>query len=456
MRATRMRATEMRGAEPLRRAHLEIIYRAAVEAVDPGRLIERHVARRGARLEVDVGARRVRIPVSRLWVAGAGKAAAAMASAVATLAPEARGAVIAPPRPGGAKRFGRIDVLTGAHPVPDQRSYDSTDRVLRRLARRPATDRVLFLMSGGASALLASPASGISRSDKSDLGRMLLRCGADIHLTNAVRKHVSRVKGGGLLRAADPRRVITLALSDVVGDDLATIGSGPTVPDPSTYRDAIEGLEALGALGDLPPSVRARLVAGASGARRAAETVKPGSAEAGRAVAGVIGSNRVALAAAARAARRLGYSVRTRRRPIVGEAADQAVAWVEDLRARFETGKPTCVLGGGETTVRVGEAPGRGGRNQEFAVAAMPGLVRSDWSLLSAGTDGVDGSTTAAGGFADPSSQRRAGGRSVIARVLASHDAHTLLTSLGDTLVTGPTGTNVMDLVVSLGGPVPK
>lgn len=437
----------------LRREHLEAIFRAGVDAVDPARLISEHVARSGRHLEIDAGARTLRIPASRVWVAGAGKASAAMASAVAEIAPEVRGAVIAPRGAGTPKRHGRIEILPGSHPVPERDSFGSTESLLRRLARRPPTDTVLFLLSGGASALLASPAAGISRRDLSRLGRHLLRCGADIHLSNVVRKHVSRVKGGGVLRAAAPRRVVTLALSDVVGDDLATIGSGPTVPDPSTYEQAWRGLEALDALEGLPASVRRRLLAGATERDGPAETVKLDSREARRSIAQVIGSNRVALAAAARAARRLGYRVRTRRGSVVGEAAEQGMTWVMSLRDREPVSEPTCVLGGGETTVRVGEAKGRGGRNQEFAVAAIPELAGSDWSLLAAGTDGIDGQTDAAGGFADATSLRRAGGKRRVARVLAEHDSHTLLSSLGDTLVTGATGTNVMDLVVALGGP---
>ncbi len=433
-----------------RRADLEAIYRAGVEAVDPQRLVESHVRREGSRLMVDLGDATAGVPLRALWVAGAGKAAAAMAAGVARVAPEVSGAVIAPGGRGCGRRYhGRIEVLGGGHPVPDRRSFDSTQRLIQRLRRRPTTDGILFLLSGGASALLARPARGVSTTDKVHLGRLLLRCGADIELTNAVRKHVSSVKGGGLLRIAAPRRVWTLALSDVIGDALGTIGSGPTVPDPSTYDEAWRGLEALGALQGVPPSVRRRLAAGRDGRASCPETVKPGSTDAGRSRARVIGSNRIALRAAAREARRLGYRVRTRAAPLAGEAAEQSEALVASLGA---ADAPTCVLAGGETTVHVGAARGRGGRSQEFAVAAMPGLAGGDWSLLAAGTDGIDGETPAAGGFADGSSRRRASAREV-RRALAEHDSHTLLDALGDAFVTGPSATNVMDLVVALGGP---
>lgn len=433
-----------------RRADLEAIHRAGVEAVEPGQLVARNVERRGTRLAIDLGERTVHARVDALFVAGAGKAAVAMAEAVARIAPEVPGVVVAPPGRHGP--VGRIEVLRGSHPVPDRSSFRSTDRLLRRLRRRPAGDTVLFLLSGGASALLARPAPGVAPADKIRLGRLLLRWGADIELTNMVRKHVSAVKGGGILRAVSPRRVVSLVLSDVIGDPLPTIGSGPTVPDPSTYEDAWRGLEGLGVLEQLPPTIRARLRAGRAGLASARETVKPATPEARRSLAAVIGSNRIALRAAAAAARRLGYRVRTRSRPLAGDAAAAAGELVRSLGAPVE---PQCVLAGGETTVDVGDQRGVGGRNQEFAVAAMRPLAGRGWSLLAAGTDGIDGQTPAAGGLADGTSLRRAGTRRV-SRALREHDSHRLLAALGDTLTTGPTGTNVMDLVVALGGPEPE
>lgn len=391
----------------------------------------------------------VRLPRGQVWVAGAGKAAVAMAAAAADLLPEARGCVIAPGDGAVAatRRVGRIRVVRGSHPVPDGRSFRATSALLRSLAARPRTDAVLFLLSGGASALLERPAEGLTPADLTRLGAVLLRCGADITLVNAVRKHVSAVKGGGLLRLASPRRVVTLALSDVPGDDLATIGSGPTVGDPSTFEAACAGLEAARAWDDLPRRVQERLQAGRRG--ELPETVEPGSRLARRSPAAVIGSNRLALRAAAREARRRGYRVRTLRRPLAGEASAESQRFCAALP---DVGEPTCVLAGGETTVRVGTAAGRGGRNQELALASVVPLAGRPWSLLAAGTDGVDGPTPAAGGFADGTSLRRAGRRR-LERALAEHDSHPLLSSLGDTLVTGPTGTNVMDLLLAVRRP---
>src|SRR5690606_19618094 len=205
------------------RDDLIAIYRAAIDAVDPERLVRGRLERRGARLAIALGRERVLTPrLDRVWVAGAGKAALAMARAVATIAPEVSGVVIAPAAVVGPRgtRLGRIHVLPGDHPVPGRRSYASTRRLLVALSRAPRDATVLFLLSGGASALLAAPAPGVTTADKSALNRWLLRGGADIATMNAVRKHVSAVKGGGLVRLAAPRTVVTLALSDVPGDDL--------------------------------------------------------------------------------------------------------------------------------------------------------------------------------------------------------------------------------------------
>lgn len=431
------------------RRDLEAIVRAAIAAVDPRRLVSERIDRRGDLVRLDLGDDALRLRTGNLWIAGAGKAAVAMARGVLDVLPEARGVVVAPRRPRGG-RVGGIEVLRGNHPVPGQASFEATASLLRRLRRRPPDDVILLLLSGGASALLARPSPGIDRADKRRLGKILLRCGADIALANAVRKHVSAIKGGGLLRLAAPRRVLTLALSDVPGDRLDTIGSGPGVPDPTSYEEAWTGLEALGALDALPGSVRRRLRSGLLGRANAPETVKPDAPEAAGSLGSVIGSNALALRAAASEARRRGYRVRLRRRLLRGEAAgagEQFAAGLGGIEG------PTCVLAGGETTVRVeGGAGGRGGRCQEFALAAAAELAGGPWSLLAAGTDGVDGETPAAGGFADGGTVARMG-RDRLATALRRHDSHTLLASVGDDWRIGPTGTNVMDIVAAVARP---
>lgn len=402
-------------------------------------------------MSLDLGAKSLAVRAGNLWVAGAGKASVAMARGLLDVVPEARGVVVAPRRPGRGG-LGGIEVLRGDHPVPGRASFEATANLVRRLRRRPPEDVVLLLLSGGASSLLSRPCPGVTRADKRRLGQILLRCGADIALTNAVRKHVSAIKGGGLLRLAAPRRIVTLALSDVPGDRIDTIGSGPGVADPTSYGDAWMGLEALGALDSLPSSVRRRLRRGLLGRANAPETVEPGTTEAARGFSCIIGSNALALRAAAAEARRLGYRVKLRRRLLRGEAALAGADFAAGLGG---VEVPTCILAGGETTVRVEEgAGGRGGRCQEFALAAASRLEGGPWSLLAAGTDGVDGATPAAGAFADGGSVARMGRHRLVA-ALAGHDSHTLLSTVGDDWRIGATGTNVMDVVAAVAHPSP-
>ena len=414
--------------------------------MDPGRLIAGRLARRGDHVRIGLDDAVVRRLAARIRVVGAGKAAASMARAVATILPEASGVVVAPRSavPDGSRRAGRIRILPGDHPVPGRASFDSTATLLEALDRFPRDATVLCLLSGGASALFAAPAPGLSRADKATLTRYLLRCGAPIEAMNAVRKHVSAVKGGRLALRAAPREVLTLALSDVPGDDLATIGSGPTVGDPTSFRDALRLLRRGGA-GELPARILDHVAAGA--ALLLEETPGPGDARLRRSRAVVIGCNETARVAAAAAAEGRGYVVRRSREGLTGEAADRARRFVGTLPR--DPRRPTCVIAGGETFVTAAGSSGRGGRCQEMAVAASADLAGTGWTILFAGTDGRDGPTDAAGGFADGTSLGRAGRRRV-SRALREHDSHPLLRDLGDLLRTGPTGTNVMDLAIAL------
>ena len=285
--------------------------------------------------------------------------------------------------------------------------------------------------------------------------RLLLRSGATITELNAVRKHLSRVKGGGLARAAAPARVVTLVLSDVVGDDLSTIASGPTVADPTTYADALAILARRRLLSRVPVAVRRHLENG----RRhiLAETPKPGDPVFRRAYAQVVGSTRHSVAAAEAEARRRGFATTVLTTSLEGEARDVGRELASVLRERAARARrPVCLLAGGETTVTV-RGPGRGGRNQELAVAAMRGLAALPGAALLAtlATDGVDGSTGAAGGLADPSSLGRAAARGLPPpeAFLAANDSHRLLSALHDLIVTGPTGTNVADVTLMLAAP---
>jgi len=406
------------------RADALACHAAALAAVEPGRLLRARLQRsRDALALVDDAGTRAehRGPV---LIVGAGKAGLAMARAAADVAgPACAGGVVVVPHGGEGPCAGGIDVVGGGHPLPDADGARATERLLAAVARADATTLVLVVLSGGASALLVAPADGVTLADKAAVSRALLARGADIRAFNTVRKHCSRVKGGGLAHtAARAAALWALVLSDVVGDDLATIASGPTVADPTTYADAARVIAEHLAAEDVPAAVREHVARGAAGL--VPETLKPGDATLARAVTVLVGGNRDARAAAASAAAARGYVV---------EHVDVPVA-------------------GGEPTVRV-VAGGRGGRAQQLALAAAEVLAGADAALLAAGTDGVDGPTDAAGACVDGETVARASrcGLSV-ARALAATDSHPVLAATNDLVCTGPTGTNVADVVVALRG----
>ena len=394
-----------------------------------------------------------------------------MARAMARVAPEVEGIVVAARESGasrragsGRERFAGIAVLRGEHPVPGRGSFAAASRIAGAVSRRSPNTCVLVLLSGGASSLLAMPAPGVSIPDKIRLGRVLLGAGLAIAETNAVRKHVSAIKGGGLLRLGAPSEVITLAISDVVGDDLATIGSAPAVPDPTTYADALAALEASAAAPAVPPAILAHLRRGRDAARRPGrsgtgrgprETVKPTDPEARRAKGVVIGSNRTAVTGAVREAKALGYAVRRLVRPLTGEASRAAARFARALSRTPP--EPACVIAGGETVVTAVGARGTGGRCQEFALALAPHVAGTDWQVLAAGTDGIDGRTRAGGAFCDGWTLARAGA-AAISRDLAAHDSNGFFRRHGGLFSPGPSGTNALDVVIALhpgAGPSP-
>ena len=346
----------------------------------------------------------------------------------------------------GPARFGP---LRSGHPLPDARGFAAAREVERRAAALGADDLALVLISGGASALLPAPAPGIGLEEKLEVTRQLLRGGATIHELNAVRKHLSTTKGGGLLRQLRPARVVTLALSDVIDDDPSVIGSGPTAPDPSTFADAYAVLERCGVLRSCPASVRRRFEAGISGGLE--ETPKPGDPVFDAAIYRIVGGNRTSVRAMAATC---GAAVEIEPAPLEGEAREIGAA----LARRFAAAAPSAYVAGGETTVTV-RGGGSGGRSQElalaFALEAAKGPLadRDDWVFLAAGTDGRDGPTDAAGGIVDASTVdriRRAGVDPVAA--LDDNDSYRALDAGGALLRTGATGTNVADVVVFLVG----
>lgn len=387
-------------------------------------------------------------PTPPVFIIGAGKAAARMAAGVeAAIGSEAVDGIVVT-APGCEAELRRIRIAVGSHPLPDDASVAASNEVLSRLGRAAPDATVLALISGGASSLLALPRPPVTLADTIAVNRLLLASGAAIDELNTVRKHLSAVKGGGVLRAAGGRTFTTLILSDVIGDDPSVIGSAPTMPDPSTYADAVAVLDRHALLERVPAAVRGLLEAGVRG--EIPETVKPGDPDASRASAAVIGSNALARRAAAASAVALGYEPVVDDVPLTGDTTAAARRWAHRL-VNLPADHPWCAIAGGETTV-VLRGAGRGGRNQEFALAAAAELDGAPVVLLSAGTDGIDGPTDAAGAFADGSTLVRASELGLDPeRALADNDSYAFFDRLGDLFRTGPTGTNVMDLKIAVG-----
>ncbi|MGE0452357.1 MAG: glycerate kinase [Vicinamibacteria bacterium] len=425
--------------------------RAALLAARPAPLVAARLRVEGETLAV-AGVRH-RLGRGRVLVLAVGKAAAAMARAAERALGRHLDGGLAIDVSGRA-RPRRLPLLLAGHPVPDARGLRAA-RAAAALARGLGQDDLLLvLLSGGASALLPAPAEGISLADKARVTARLLAAGASIDELNVVRKHLSRLKGGGLARLAAPARVVCLALSDVVGDDLATIGSGPTHPDSSTFAEAIAILERRGGLELAPAAVRRHLEAGARGRRP--ETAKPGDACFVRVRTRVIGSGKLSLAAAAREARRLGLRTVVLTARLSGEAREVAPALLARLRRRLRfsrSSRPLCLLASGETTVTV-RGRGRGGRNQELALAAVEPLARFPGPAVVAtlATDGRDGHSDGAGAVVDDTTLARGRSRGLDepAAALARNDSARYLEAVGDQVRTGPTGTNVADIVALL------
>lgn len=337
------------------------------------------------------------------------------------------------------------------HPEPNDASVEAGRRALAIAGEAGRSgEPLVVLLSGGASALLAVPADGLTLADKIAATRVLLRSGLPIATMNAVRRHLSAIKGGRLAAAA--RRTITFAISDVhapIEDDPAAIGSGPTVADPSTFGDVLHALRARGVFDDMPPAVREHVMRGAAGERE--ETIKPGDPRLHSSDYLLVGSRRDAMDGVAAEASARGYHVTRIEAPTLGEAREAARAFMTDVRARLTSApQRLCVVASGETTVRIEGRAGKGGRNQEFALAAALEEIGSDaWALASVGTDGIDGPTDAAGAIVDASTTDRArAGALDAASSLGAHNAYPFFHALGDLIVTGPTGTNVGDVQI--------
>jgi glycerate 2-kinase len=415
------------------RRDAKTILMAALAAADPTAAVDRVLR---AREDFD--------RFERIFVVGAGKAGGTMARAVEHFLGNRISAGSINVKEGDTARTKRIELHPCGHPVPDERGLNGARRIAEICTEAGENDLVICLLSGGASALTPYPAPPITLAEKQETTKLLLACGATIHEINAVRKHLSAIKGGQLARLAAPAHVLSLILSDVVGDDLDVIGSGPTAPDPSTFRDAFSVLRKYELRDRVPARVRERLKNGARETPKATDPIFENVENI------IVGSNQKSLESAARAAKDLGYRTLILSSTIEGETSEVArmhAAIARQIRTYEQPVRPpVCVISGGETTVtmRNGSA-GKGGRNQEFALAAgIDAAGLEDILILSAGTDGTDGPTDAAGAMADGTTVARANAKA--ADALRDHDAYPLFEQLGDLITTGSTGTNVMDL----------
>ncbi|MGC9529750.1 MAG: glycerate kinase type-2 family protein [Candidatus Bipolaricaulaceae bacterium] len=436
------------------RQQLQAVIQAALRAVEPARCVRRAAHRARDALLVD-GRRYDLARLRRAWVVGLGKAAPRMAVAVEEILGDRLAGGVVVTAAGCGVPTQRVEVVEASHPVPDQRSLAAGRRIVDTVQGAGEEDLVVVLISGGGSALLTLPAHGVSLEDLQATGELLLRSGAGIQEVNAVRKHLSQVKGGQLARLAAPAQVVALILSDVPGDRLDAIASGPCVPDPTTFADAQRVLRRHGLWDQVPAAVRARLAAGVAG--RLPETPKPGDPDLGRVHTVVIGSGGVAAEAAREEGERLGYPGIILTTTLEGEAREVGRVVAALAREMARWGRPIpapgLVVAAGETTVTV-RGPGKGGRNQELALAAAAGIAGQPGVVIAAvGTDGRDGPTDAAGGVVDGGTAARIRGAGLEPwDCLAQNDAYTALSTAGDLLITGPTGTNVADLCIVLVG----
>ena len=425
--------------ERFARARLEELFSAALEAVDPARAVERAVQRNGDQIEV---AGEPLEPGARLVVLAVGKAAGTMARALEAVVGDriAAGLVVVPD--GLAVDLEHMTLRETAHPIPDERCERAGRMAIDLVAGARPDDVLLAMISGGASSLVSCPVDAVTLSDLANTTQRLLQGGAAIGELNAVRKHLSRLAGGRLAAHATSRRIEVLAISDVPGDRLDVIGSGPLVADPTTYRDALDAVSRIG--GAFPERVLAHLEAGVRG--EFDDTPSPGAAVFDRVRSTLLASNVTAIEAACLAAEKRGMRALALPACLGGEAriAGRRLA---ALGTSMVSSGPVCAIAGGETAVVVRGA-GRGGRNQELALAAAVELAGNrKVALLAAGTDGIDGPTDAAGAYADGGTVARGSELGVDAHAaLADNDSHGFFDREGGILRTGPTGTNVMDL----------
>ena len=428
------------------------ILRAALTAADPQEAVRRSMVRQGNLLLA--GEKRYDLETVRhIYIIGAGKAAVPMAlAAEEVLGEKISGGLIVTPH-GQTGSLKRIRVLSAGHPIPDHKGLSAAEECIRQAVAAGKDDLVLVLLSGGASALLPAPVHGITLKNKQRVTELLLKSGAGISEINAVRKHLSRIKGGRLAAQIYPASSLTLILSDVLDNDISAIASGPTVPDPFLFSDAVAILKQYHLLNRLPAAVRGHLSRGLRG--RYPETPKPGDPIFDAAQHVIVCDNRRSVEAAMAQAQALGFQVAVLTTSLRGEAREIARVFGAMAHEIHRFGRPlcrpACVLAGGELTVTV-KGRGLGGRAQEFVLAAaldVAGLPKT--TVIGFGTDGLDGPTEAAGAVADGTTVERALKAGLDpAKALAGHNSYPFFKSLGDLILTGPTGTNVNDLYLLL------
>ena len=423
------------------------IFNAALTAADPAKAVSRHLRVDGDVIDINGRLYYLR-SYRKVFVVGAGKASAQMCRAVADLVGDWLYDGIIIVKYGYAVPVKKIAIIEAGHPIPDENGLIATEQLVDLLRQTTSEDLVINLISGGGSALLCTPADGVSFHEKQEITRRLIGCGAPIGEINTIRKHISKVKGGLLAKLAYPSSLFSVILSDVVGDSISAIASGPTAPDPSTFSDCQVIVDRYKLRTEEFGSIARLIEQGSAG--EIEETPKPGDPIFNNVLNVLIGSNRVAVIAAKERAASLGYSVKVVDDLAEGEATELAVAHaaiVKEIYLSAAVRRPACVISGGEATVTL-RGDGLGGRNQEFALATALEIDGLDGIVaLIGGTDGTDGTSEAAGGIVDGGTVRRGKTHGLDARdYLSRNDSYHFLRATDDLLVTGPTFTNVMDL----------
>jgi hydroxypyruvate reductase len=436
------------------------IFQAGVEAADPYQAVKRCLTFDNNQLEILLDpnnkSRKRFGRWSKVHLIAFGKAACAMAKAAQYIIPKAMLAEegIAVTNYENVLAVDNIDIIGASHPLPDEAGLKAAKIIEERISCAQENELVLVLISGGGSALIPYPVDSITLQEKIATTDLLLASGATINQINCVRKHLSKLKGGGLARMSVPADLHAFILSDVLGDDVSSIASGPTVPDKSTYTEAIEALESKNIWTSLPASIQTYLDQGKLGNNP--ETPKPGDPAFNNTSYTLIGSNAISVKAMLKTSAVLGYQTELYDEKLCGVAREEAEKLVLYAKQLIESGikKPAALIAGGETTVNV-KGLGRGGRNQEmalaFAIAAEQHGLTGSWTFLSGGTDGRDGPTDAAGGMVDKDTIKRLRQSAIMPlELLNNNDSFTALEISQDLLITGATGTNVADLQVLL------